>query len=108
MESNYINLIPERNTPVYHLSQNDNGRTIRCELYDGVKTVSLSGTESIRLRYRKPDNSIGSIGVTNTSNTYVVIYIPASITDVKGKVYCKLRVNGIGAKAFIIEVEGRP
>lgn len=108
MESYYINLIPERNMPTYHFSQNDNGRAIRCDLYDGVKAFKLSGTETIRLRYRKPDNTIGSIGVTNTSNTYVDITIPDSMTDIKGKVYCKLRVNGIGAKAFIIEVEGRP
>lgn len=107
MESYYINMIPERSMPTYHFSQNDNGRVIRCDLYDGVKVVSLSGTEIIRLRYRKPDNTIGVIGVTNTSNTYVDITIPNSITDIKGKVYCKLRVDGIGARAFIIEVEGR-
>lgn len=108
MESRYINLIPERNMPTYHFSQNDNGRVIRCELYDGVKAFKLSGTENIRIRYIKPDGSISSISVTNTSDTYVDITIPATMTDIKGKVYCKLRINGIGAKAFILEVEERP
>ena len=45
MEQNYINLIPERNTPVFHASQDDNNIVIRCDLYDGVKTYTLSGTE---------------------------------------------------------------
>ena len=108
MEKHYINLVPERNTPVFHASQDDNDLVIRCDLYDGVKAYTLSGTESIRLRYRKPDGSISSIGVTNTGDTYVEVTIPATMTDIKGKVYCKLRINGIGAKAFIVEVEGRP
>lgn len=108
MEQNYINLIPERNTPVFHASQDDNNIVIRCDLYDGVKTYTLSGTENIRLRYRKPDGSISSIGVANTSDTYVDVTIPATMTDIKGKVYCKLRINGIGAKAFMLEVEERP
>lgn len=108
MEQNYINLIPERNTPVFHASQDDNNIVIRCDLYDGVKAFKLSGTESIRLRYRKPDGSVSSMSVTNTSDTYVDVTIPATMTDVKGKVYCKLRISGIGAKAFILEVEERP
>lgn len=108
METKYINLIPERETPVFHISQNDNNRIIRCKLYDGAKAVTLSGSENIRMRYRKPDGSISSIGIENTSENYVDITIPASITDIKGKIYCKIRINNIGAKAFIIEAEGRP
>lgn len=108
MENKYINLIPERNTEVFHISQNDSGRTIRCNLYDGVKSFTLSGTESVRLRYRKPDKSISSFSVANTASDYVDITIPSGMTDAKGKVYCKLRINGIGAKAFILDVEEKP
>lgn len=105
MESNYISMIPERNTPVFHVSQNDDGRVIRCNLHDGIKAYTLTGSESIRVRYKKPDNSISSIGVANTSSTYVDITIPSAMTDMVGKVYCKLRIAGIGAKAFHLEVE---
>lgn len=108
MESYYVNLVPERGTPVFHVSQNDNGKVIRCNLYDGVQTKKLSGSEHIRLRYKKPDGTVSSISVTNTGLTYIEIPIPAAITDVAGKVYCKLRVDGIGVKAFYIEVERRP
>ena len=108
MESKYINAIPERGAEVYHLSQGDSNRQIRCSLYEGAKAVKLSGTETLRMRYKKPDGSIGSIGVANTSNTYVDITIPDTIVDKKGLVYCKLKVNGIGCKAFYLSVEARP
>ena len=108
MEAYYINLIPERGTPVFHASQGDSDRTIRCNLYDGVKAIKLTGAEKIRLRYKKPDGEISSFSVTNTELTYVDIPLPSTITDVAGTVYCKLRINNVGAKAFNIEVEGRP
>ena len=107
MEAFYIDLIPERGTPVFHVSQGDTNRTIRCNLYDGVQAIKLAGTEAIRLRYKKPNNDIASLPVTNTSLTYVDIPIPSAMTDIAGKVYCKLRINGVGAKAFYIDVEGR-
>lgn len=107
MEIKYINLIPERGAPTFHFSRNDNNRVIRCVLYDGAKLFSLSGSEVLRLRYRKPNGEVSSIGVENTSDNYVDIPIPNSMVDVAGKVYCKLRIDGIGAKAFYIEAEER-
>ena len=108
MESNYINIIPEGETKTYNASQNDSGRTIRSELFEMPMAYTLDGSENIRLRYRKPDGSVSSISVENTESTYVDITLPTEMTDQKGTVYCKLRVDGIGAKAFNVEVEGRP
>ena len=107
MESNYVNLIPEREAPVFNASLNDNGRVIRCYLYDGATIYKLTGAENTRLRYKKPNGDVGSFSVTNTSGTYVDITFPAAVTNVSGKVYCKLRINGIGTKAFYLNVEGR-
>lgn len=108
MEAHFIDLIPERETPVYHVSQGDNERVIRCNLFDGVEAYTLTGTESVRLRYRRMDGSISSISVPNTSGTYVNVTLPEDLTAVIGRVYCKLRINSIGAKAFYVDVEGRP
>ena len=105
MESKNINLIPEQTASVYHISQNDANRTIRLNLFEGSNSVTLSGSEDLRVRYKKPDKSIGSIGVTNTSNTYVDVTIPSSVTDKVGRVYCKLKISGLGYKAFYIDVE---
>ena len=108
MEAYYIDLIPERGTPVYHVSQGDTNRTIRCNLYDGVQAIKLTGTESIRMRYRKQDGEVSSLPVINEGTTYIDVPIPADLTAAVGKVYCKLRIGTLGAKAFYIEVEGRP
>ena len=108
METQYINMIPERKTEIFHASQNDNRREIRCGLYDTVFAKALTGAEDIALRYKKPSGTIGSMPIANTANTYVDISIPNTMTDEAGRVYCKLRIDGIGAKAFFIEVEGRP
>ena len=107
MESNYVNLIPEREATVFNASQYDNGRVKRLNLYDGGIAHKLTGAEVVRVRYKKPNGDVGSIGVTNTSSTYVDITIPAEMTDISGRVYCKLRIDGIGAKAFYLNVEGR-
>ncbi len=105
MESNYISFIPERDAPVYHVSKGDVNRTIRCDLFDGFVAKKLTGTESIRMRYKKPNGDVSSISVLNTESTYLEIAIPAEIADIAGRVYCKLRIDEIGAKAFYIEVE---
>ena len=105
MESNFINVVPEWKTPIYHASKGDNGRTIRLSLFDGAVAFTLDGTESLRLRYRKPDGDFSSIAVTNTSDDYVDIVVPATMTDIVGLVFCKLRINGIGAKAFYLAIE---
>ena len=105
MESNYINFIPELGTPIYHVSKGDVNRTIRCDLFDGFVAKELTGSESIRMRYKKPNGDISSIFVPNTESSYLEIAIPAEITDTSGRVYCKLHIDGIGAKAFYIEVE---
>ena len=63
MESNYINIIPEGETKTYNASQNDSGRTIRSELFEMPMAYTLDGSESIRLRYRKPDGSVYSGGM---------------------------------------------
>lgn len=110
MESNTINIIPEGKTEVFHASQGDNGRVIRCNLVDGTAAVTLTGTESLTLRYKKTDGNVSSVLITNTFGTksYVDIPIPSDMTDSVGVVYCKLRINAIGAKAFYLVVEGRP
>lgn len=108
MQSNFLNIIPECAAPLYRVSQGDSGRTIRCNLYEGVIAYELDGTEDIKLRYRKPNGDISSIPVDNTSDSYVDIAIPSAMTDVAGLVYCKLRINNIGAKAFLINVERKP
>lgn len=103
MEAKLINIIPEGVEEVFHLSQDDNGRVIRCNL-----TETLAGTEALALRYVKANGDVDAIAVTNNGGTYVDVSIPSAVTNIAGLVYCKLRINGIGAKAFFINVERKP
>ena len=110
MEENTINLIPEGRTEVFHASQDDNERVIRCNLIDGAETITLAGTESLVLRYKIPNGETSSLVIENTfaGKTYVDISLPEVLTENVGVVFCKLRINGIGAKTFSLVIEGRP
>ena len=110
MEANTIDKIPNGITKVFHASQGDNGRVIRCDLVDGTDIVTLTGNESLVLRYLKMDGSIGSLPIPNTfaTKTYVEITIPEELTDTLNRTYCKLRVDGVGYKASYLDIEGRP
>lgn len=108
MESNMINKIPSRQTPVFHVSQGDVGRRLDLELYDGMERETIPADSSIRIRYRRQDGSISSFGVNvgyPASTIYVIL--PEDVATVPGHIYCKMTINGIGYKAFFIEVEGR-
>lgn len=108
MENKSVNITPVGPTPVYNFSQNDNNRKIRCSLYDCVLVKTLTGTEYLKLYCLTPDKRLVFVDVANTSNTYVDIDIPNTLTSAAGKVYCKLHINRISAKAFYLDVEGRP
>jgi hypothetical protein len=106
MESNLINMIPEGKAKVYHVSQNDENREIGCDLHDGPLSVTLDGSEAIVLHYRKPNGNFSSVPLENPgSGSSVTVVIPADMTDTVGAVYCKLRIDGLGAKSFFVVVE---
>lgn len=105
MEKNNINLVPQGAAPIYHAAQNDNGRVIGCVLYDLADAFELDGSETLSLRYRKPSGDFGNVGIENNGGTEVEISLPTAVTDEPGLVFCKVHVNGIGAKAFYIKVQ---
>lgn len=103
MESKVINIIPKGKSEVYHFSQGDEDRTIRL-----VLTEALTGTEILAVHYLKMNGEIGSFVVPSTTGVNLDIDVPSDVTDIAGYAYCKLRIDGIGAKSFYIEVERRP
>lgn len=105
MENKALNTIPEGSAKVFHASKDDNERTFRCELHEGVNGFTLAGTEALTLRYLKPNKEIGSVPVANAGGDYVDITVPDEMTDIAGVVYCKLRINGIGAKSLYLSIE---
>lgn len=104
-ESQLINTIPEGKTKVYHASLGDENREITVSLHDGPAVYTLDGTEMLTLRYKKVNGETGSCAVPSTSGSDVTVTLPADVCDTAGVVFCKLRINGIGVKAFFVMVE---
>lgn len=112
MESIDLNLIPGESYPVCHVSQFDNGREIKANLFDGSAVYTLDGTETLILNVRKPDAHIISKTLPSTSGTYVLLSTTREMTACYGNVFCELRISKgssiIGTSNFIMEVEEDP
>lgn len=112
MESIDLNLIPGESYPVCHVSQFDNGREIKANLFDGSSVYTLDGTETLILNVQKPDAHIISKTIANPAESYVIISTTREITACYGNVLCELRISKgssiIGTSNFIMEVEEDP
>ena len=112
MESINLNLIPSGVTPVCHVSQYDDKRKIRLNLFNGTAALSITATMTFELQVRKPDNTIVTTAPTGTTNnTYIDIKTTEQMTAVFGTNLCQLQVKDssdsstIGSLNFIMEVE---
>ncbi len=108
MEILNLNLIPGEALPVAHSSQFDIGRTIRLNLFNGSSVYTLSSSDTVSLKAKKPDGTIISMSVEHTQSTYVDISTTEQLTACYGKVECELCINTIGTLNFIIDVERGP
>ena len=106
MEQINVNIIPDGRAPVCHVSQFDEGRTFRVNLFDGFSAFTFAGTESISIAVRKPDGHIVTEDLTYTQgNSYVDI-------SCAGDILCDLKIeddgNTIGTLNFVMRVEPDP
>lgn len=112
METFNIDLIPGRANPVCHVSQYDEGRTIRVNLFEGSSVYTLTGAETVTVNVRKPDGNIVTDTLTNTSDSYVEIVTTEQMTACAGSNLCELSIEDggdvIGTLNFIMEVERSP
>ena len=112
MEIIKLNIIPNGTTPTCHVSQYDNGRVIRIELYEGLNPHTLSASDEISLAVRKPDNTLVTTSVTNTEADYLDIETTEQMCAVQGFNTCELKIkNGLTVIAmlnFIMQVQPDP
>lgn len=105
MEQITINLLATGVTPVCHVSQFDDGRTIRINLKKGAEVYTLSGTEEVKMRIRKPDNTERVVNITNTASSYVDYVSTPEDCDIEGVNVCELVIDDLGSKNFLMNVE---
>lgn len=112
METLNLNRIPNVSNPVVHVSQYDIGRVFRFELYEGSSVYTLDGTETIECNVRKLDGNIVTVGVTNTSDSYIDVITTEQMTAIHGQNYGEIVFkkggNVIGSVNFILQVEQSP
>lgn len=100
-----IDLIPEYEPKVYHASCGDINRSIRVNLVKGLSTLTLTGGETLILNCLLPNGEKHQQVIPSTSGSYIDIDLDEEITALEGFVYAKLKISGLGCKAFLIYVE---
>jgi len=108
MEQISVDMIPRGLYPIANVSQDDDGRVLRLNLYENGASITLDGSEDLELNLLKPDGSTESQTLPSTSGDHVDITITPSLSDTPGANYAKLRINSIGTSAFILQVENKP
>ena len=112
METLNLNLIPTGANPVAHVSQYDEGRVIRFNLFEGSAVYTLDGTETIECDVKKPDGNIVTVAVTNTSDSYVEIDTTLQMCACAGESLAELHITKgaqeLGTLNFILAVERSP
>lgn len=112
MEVFNLNIRPGKTCPVIHCSQFDKGRAFRANLYDGSEVYTLTGAETLSVIEKKSDGNMVTIGVTNTSDSYVEFATTEQMTAVAGSQMCELRIEEgddlIGSLNFLLACEASP
>lgn len=109
MEQISVNLVPSGIKGTCHASQFDIGRSIRFALLSGSNIYTLSGSETITMKIRKPDGTERTETLANTSITYVDLVTNRDTCDQSGTYDCEITVTDggvvIGSGNFTMEVE---
>lgn len=112
MEEVNLNIVPNGLKPVCHASQYDKNRTIKLNLYEDYSRYSLTGSESLELDVKKPDGTIVTIEITNTSDNYLLFTTTEQMCAAYGQCECNIKItNGdiiIGTLNFLLDIEKSP
>lgn len=112
MEVINLNLIPQGVTPVVHASQFDDGRVFGANLFEGISLYTLTGTETLECDVKKPDGTIVTVNIPNTSGSYIEITMTEQMTACHGVSVGEVRItdagDNIGSLNFMLAVEESP
>lgn len=103
-----LNIVPGGIIPVVNVSQNDIGRVLQFELYDGVSAASITNGTTATVEGTKPDNHAFQYSATISGNVVTVNTVQQMVI-VPGTVECTLTLTYsgqvIGTALFFMEVE---
>ena len=103
-----LNIVPGGIIPSVNVSQNDIGRVLQFELYDGVSAASITAGTTATIEGTKPDNHAFQYSATISGNVVTVNTVQQMVI-VPGTVECTLTLTYnsqvIGTALFFMEVE---
>lgn len=103
-----LNIVPGGIIPIINVSQNDIGRVLQFELYDGVSAASITAGTTATIEGTKPDNHAFQYSATISGNVVTVNTVQQMVI-VPGTVECTLTLTYsgqvIGTALFFMEVE---
>lgn len=103
-----LNIVPGGIIPSVNVSQNDIGRVLQFELYDGLSAASITAGTTATIEGTKPDNHAFQYSATISGNVVTVNTVQQMVV-VPGTVECTLSLTYnsqvIGTALFFMEVE---
>ena len=103
-----LNIVPGGIIPSVNVSQNDIGRVLQFELYDGSSAASITAGTTATIEGTKPDNHAFQYSATISGNVVTVNTVQQMVI-VPGTVECTLTLTYsgqvIGTALFFMEVE---
>ena len=103
-----FNIVPGGVIPTVNVSQNDIGRVLHFELYDGLSVASITAGTTATIEGTKPDNHAFQYSATVSGNVVTVNTVQQMVI-VPGTVECTLTLTYnsqvIGTALFFMEVE---
>lgn len=113
MEQINLNLIPGKIRPVCHATQNDTGRQIRFNLFDGESVFTFASGDAAVLHLKKPNGEslTGALSVSS-GQSYVDLITDGEMTAKAGAALGCIQITRtgqvIGTLNFIMEIQEDP
>lgn len=111
MEKVKLNIVPKGKKSTCYVSQNDNGRVVRFELFNELIPYILDGSETISIKVVRPDSEeiLASIENTFEGKAYIDVVFNANMTEIAGVGECELTITDgetvLGSRNFDMNIE---
>ena len=109
MQKVKLNIVPKGVKRATYLSQNDNGRVVRYELFNELVPYTLDGSETITLTVVRPDGVEIVSSVPNTEEAYIDVTFNDNMSAIAGVGAGEIKITDgetvLGSHNFDINVE---
>ena len=109
MQKVKLNIVPKGVKRETYLSQNDNGRVVRYELFNELIPYTLDGSETITLTVVRPDGYEIVSNVPNTEEAYIDVTYTDNMSAIAGVGAGEIKITDgetvLGSHNFDINVE---